>query len=126
MQAPESVRIDKWLWAVRLYKTRSAAATAASGGKVQINGENVKPARSVRVGEIIVAGGVNITRTVKVLALLDHRVGAKLVLNFMEDLTPASEYERQRERNAMPVAVRPPGSGRPTKKERRSLNNFLK
>jgi ribosome-associated heat shock protein Hsp15 len=126
MQPVESVRIDKWLWAVRLYKTRSLATAACNAGKVRIQDHPVKPARDVRVGEIISAGVADIVRTVKVVALLDKRVGAKLVASYLEDLTPAEEYEKQRERHAHPVAVRPPGAGRPTKKERRSLNNFFK
>ncbi len=125
MQSPESVRIDKWLWAVRLFKTRSLATAACNAGKVQIGGDNVKPARNIRVGEVITAGCVDIIRTVKVLALLEARVGAKLVSNYMEDLTPPEEYEKQRERRAAPAGYRPPGSGRPTKRDRRKLNNFL-
>jgi ribosome-associated heat shock protein Hsp15 len=126
MHSPESVRIDKWLWAVRLYKTRSLAAAACHAGKVQVAGENVKAARNVRVGEIVTAGCAEITKTVKVLALLDARVGAKLVPNFLEDQTPASEYEKQRERRAAPIGIRPPGAGRPTKKDRRSIIKFIK
>ena len=125
MHAPESVRLDKWLWAVRLYKTRTIATEACNAGKVKIAGENVKPARNVRIGEIFTANCGDITKTVKVLALLDARVGAKLVPKFLEDLTPPSEYEKQRERRLAPIGVRPPGSGRPTKKDRRKLSNFL-
>jgi ribosome-associated heat shock protein Hsp15 len=126
MHSPESVRLDKWLWAVRLFKTRSLATDACTAGKVQIDGHSVKPARNVHPGETIVALCGEITRTVKVLGLLDKRVGAKLVSGFMEDLTPASEYEKQRAKHVSPVGLRPPGAGRPTKKDRRSIIKFLK
>ncbi len=118
------VRMDKWLWSVRLYKTRSLAASACSGGKVHIQGQPVKPARSVRLGEIITAVTGDITRTVKVIAVLEHRVGAKLVSHYLEDLTPASEYAKPREPYFRPVALRPKGSGRPTKKERRQIERL--
>ncbi len=126
MHSPESVRIDKWLWAVRLYKTRSMATQACSAGKVRIDGHFVKAGRNVHIGECITAVAGEITRTVKVRALLEKRVGAKLVADFCEDLTPASEYEKARERSLASSGVRPRGAGRPTKKERRSLSNFLK
>jgi ribosome-associated heat shock protein Hsp15 len=113
-------RIDKWLWAVRLFKTRTLAANACRNGQVLINGQRLKPARDVHTGEIIVAKTGVIQRTVKVLAFPPNRIAAKLVPEFLEDLTPASEYEKARE------AKRPPpqftwskGHGRPTKKSRR-------
>jgi ribosome-associated heat shock protein Hsp15 len=121
-----TVRIDKWLWSVRLFKSRSLAATACSAGKVQVGGQPVKPSRSVKPGEVITAATGEIMRTVKVTALLEKRVGAKLVSQFMEDLTPASEYQKPREKNFLiPIFHRPKGSGRPTKKERRNMNPFL-
>src|SRR3954469_6316084 len=85
------VRMDKWLWAVRLYKTRTLAAAACRGGKVTIGGEAVKPSRSVRVGDLISASLGELTRTFKVLALLERRVGPKLVSSYAEDHTPAAE-----------------------------------
>ncbi|MDB6027311.1 MAG: RNA-binding protein [Verrucomicrobiales bacterium] len=126
MHSPESVRLDKWLWAVRLYKTRSMATEACNAGKIHIGEQALKPARNVHVGEIITVACADIKKTVKVLALLDKRVGAKLVPQFSEDLTPASEYEKQRLNNLPGPGFRPPGAGRPTKKERRTLNEFLK
>ncbi len=124
MESPGSVRIDKWLWAVRLYKTRSLAADACAAGKVRIGDQPVKPARSVRVGETITAVTGEMTRTVKVLGLVQKRVGAKLVPENLEDLTPASEYEKKREPNFTPVMFRPKGTGRPTKKDRRRLDSL--
>lgn len=90
-------RIDKWLWAVRLFKTRSLAASACRDGQVLIGGQRVKPARTVHVGEMmgVKVGGVQ--RTVRVLAFPPSRISAKLVPEFLEDLTPAAEYEKARE-----------------------------
>jgi ribosome-associated heat shock protein Hsp15 len=119
------VRIDKWLWAVRLYKSRSLATAACSAGKVRIGGEPLKPSRTVRIGDVITAATGDITRTVRVRALLENRVGAKLVPDYLEDLTPPSEYERPREPNFRPLLLRPKGSGRPTKKDRRKLDQFV-
>ena len=119
------VRIDKWLWAVRVYKSRSLATAACSAGKVRIAGQSLKPSRSVRVGDVITAGTGDITRTVRVVALLDRRVGAKIVPEYMEDLTPQSEYDKPREPNFRPLVLRPKGAGRPTKKDRRKLDELL-
>src|SRR5438067_795195 len=88
----ESVRIGKWLWAVRLYKSRSLAAQACHAGHVKIGGNNVKPSRDVRPGEGITVFAGRALRTVKVLALLDQRVGAKIVSEILADLTPPAEY----------------------------------
>lgn len=116
------VRIDKWLWAVRLFKTRSLAAQACAAGHVQINGQRVKPARSVHPGEQIEALVGEVRRTVRVRELLDRRVGASLVPQYLEDLTPAAERERARTPHLEPLFHRPKGTGRPTKRERRLLD----
>ena len=116
-------RLDKWLWAVRLYKTRSLAAQACREGRVMIGGQRVKPARAVHVGEIFTAKTGDLLRTVKVLGAPGSRVSAKLVPEFLEDLTPASEFQKQRER--LPAAFTwDQGSGRPTKKDRRLWEKF--
>ena len=120
METPGEVRIDKWLWCVRLFKSRSLATAACNAGKVRIQGEPAKPSRSLKVGEVIKFPTGHINRTVKVIGLLDQRVGAKLVANYMEDLTPASEYLKPRD----PPGFRPPGAGRPTKKQRRQIEGF--
>ncbi len=119
-----STRIDKWLWAVRLYKTRSLATAACTAGKVRIGDQPVKPSRAVRVGEILTAVTGHVTRTIKVLGIIDRRVGAKLVSEHLEDLTPPAEYERARD-EAKSAGLRPKGMGRPTKKQRRSLEQFF-
>ena len=125
MDAPVSVRLDKWLWAVRLFKTRTQAAAACTAGKVTINGQPTKASRDVRVGDVIVAQLGELTKTVKVIGVIEKRVGAKLVSQFLEDLTPASEYEKPREKNLTPFIFRPKGAGRPTKRDRRKMDDLL-
>jgi ribosome-associated heat shock protein Hsp15 len=121
-----SVRIDKWLWAVRLFRTRTLAAEACRSGHVTIADQKVKPSREVRVDEEIVARTGEIVRTVRVIALLHHRVGAPKVSEYAEDRTPASEYLKGREHKlAEPMVYRPKGAGRPTKKDRRALEKFF-
>jgi ribosome-associated heat shock protein Hsp15 len=112
--------MDKWLWAVRLYKTRSLAAAACRGGKVTIGGEAVKPSRCVRVGDLISASLEDLTRTLKVLALIERRVGPKLVSLYAADQTPAAEYLKQVEKRKAAIE-REPRSGRPTKRDRRAF-----
>jgi ribosome-associated heat shock protein Hsp15 len=118
------VRIDKWLWAVRVFKTRSLATDACRNGRVTIGGQPVKPSRDVRIGETIVVQKDDMTRTFKVLDLLEQRVGAQVAKAFAEDLTPPSEFQRKREPNFIPPLYRPKGTGRPTKKDRRALDSF--
>lgn len=125
MNAPQSVRIDKWLWAVRIYKTRTLAAAACRNGRVTIDGQPVKPSREVKINDLIQAQTGEITRTIKVLALLEQRVGAPAVKDFAEDLTPASEYEKQKEPKLEPLFYRPQGTGRPTKKDRRAIDKLF-
>ena len=124
MQMPERVRIDKWLWAVRLYRSRSLATEACHAGHVKIAGQSVKPSREVRAGETITAQTEGLTRTVRVLALLDRRVGAKVAAEFAEDLTPPEERARARAERAE-IPHFPKGFGRPTKKQRRLLEGWL-
>lgn len=125
MEPPDRVRLDKWLWAVRLYKSRSLAAAACEAGHVKINGARVRPSRAVHPGEIITAQTGRLNRTVKVLALLECRVGASLVPNYLEDLTPPEEFARAREAPSAPPVQYPRGWGRPTKKHRRQLGEWL-
>ena len=125
MEATPGVRADRWLWAVRLYKTRSLASAACDAGHVHVNGHPCKPARTLRPGDTVVALAAEIQRTVKVLAVLENRVGAKLVSQYLEDQTPAAEYEKLKLRQTGPGGLRPKGAGRPTKKERRILGGFF-
>jgi len=122
----EGVRIDKWLWSVRIFKTRNQATLACRSGKVTIGDQQVKPSREIKVGEVI---GVNIDslkRSLKVLAPLEHRLGAKLVDKYMEDLTPPEEYNKIQLRKDAGSGYRLRGLGRPTKKERRDLEILKK
>ena len=117
-------RLDKWLWAVRLFKTRSLAAAACRDGGVLVGGQRVKPARDARVGDFVTAKVGDVLRTVRVLGFPPGRIGAKLVPQFMEDLTPASEYEKARAPKPAPLFLWGKGQGRPTKKNRRMLEKF--
>ena len=119
-----AVRIDKWLWAVRVFKTRALAAEACHKGHVSILGHAVKASRDVRVNDVIVVKKEQMTRTFKVLHVLDRRVGAPMVKDYMEDQTPASEFQKPRDPYFHPIGPRPKGSGRPTKKDRRTIDRF--
>lgn len=124
MENRPEVRLDKWLWAVRVFKTRSIATQACSAGHVKIDGRNVKPSHTVRPGEIVIVRVADLIRTVKVLVPLHQRVAAKEVPQYAEDLTPATEYEKAREARLTSAFTRPKGAGRPTKKDRRSLDQL--
>ncbi len=120
----DTIRIDKWLWAVRLFKTRSMAADACKGGKIKIDDINVKPSREVRVGDIIDVQMQGYKKTVEVVKVVKNRVGAKLVDDLMKDLTPAEEYEKLDMINQLKVEKRDRGAGRPTKKDRRTISKL--
>lgn len=120
----EEVRIDKWLWAVRIFKTRSIATDACKKGRVMINDVSVKPSRMIRVGETIQVKKPPITFSFKVLDLAEKRMGAKLVPQFMENITPPEQYEILELNNISGFVDRSRGTGRPTKKERRDLEQF--
>ncbi len=120
----DSVRIDKWLWAVRLYKTRSQAADACKGGKVKMDGVNVKPSREVKQGDVLEVHHNHIKRTVKVKVAAKNRVAAKLVPDLMDDLTPKEEFEKLEMINKLNQEKRDRGTGRPTKKDRREINRI--
>lgn len=115
----DSVRIDKWLWAVRVFKTRSLAAAACRAGHVKIDGESIKAAREVRAGELVSAYNGHFIRTLKVVECLDQRVSAKLAAAAFEDRTPAEERTRRAEPGFGPVSLM--SKGKPSKKERRQL-----
>ena len=121
----ESHRADKWLWSVRLFKTRSQATEACKGGRVKLNGDAMKPAKDLKPGDVISFKSGIIMKTVKVLAFPPARVSAKLVPQFYEDLTPASEYEKIREMKEIGPPVFYTGKGRPTKRNRRKMEDFI-
>jgi ribosome-associated heat shock protein Hsp15 len=110
---------------VRLYKTRSLASEECRKGKVTINGMNVKPSREIKEGETIQLRRPPITRSYKVIALTENRMSAKLVPEFMVEITPASELEILEVQKNMSIYNRERGTGRPTKKERRDLDDFF-
>ena len=119
----QNIRIDKWLWAVRIFKTRSQATEACKSGKVRVNDIIVKPSREVVPGSEIRVNLKLLIRTVKVLQVLNNRVGAKLVSEYMEDLTPDEEYEKLKiKRENYETWQR--GYGRPTKKARRQIDKL--
>lgn len=124
MKNEPSVRIDKWLWAVRLFKTRSLATQACKSNKVIINNQAVKPSREVHVEDMIRVNLKELTRTVQVKALLENRVGAKLVENFMTDFTPKEEFDKLKLKHEINYEFREKGMGRPTKKERRIIEKL--
>jgi ribosome-associated heat shock protein Hsp15 len=119
-----SVRLDKWLWAIRLFKTRSLAAEACRRGRVTVDGQPAKPSREVRMNNIVVVLADELTRCFKVLQPLNTRVGAQKVRDYAEDQTPGSA-PRQRDSNPEPVGARPKGSGRPTKRDRRQIERLF-
>lgn len=120
------VRLDKWLWCVRAYKTRAQATEACRGGRVTVDGEHVRPARDVRPGQVVAIHLGGWTRTLRVGQLLDHRVAHSALGPFIEDITSAEERERGRERQVQTLMGRPHGEGRPTKRERRALDQAFR
>ena len=120
------VRLDKWLWCVRVYKTRAQATEACRGNKVMVDGQHVRPAREVRTGQIVTIHLGGWTRTLRVGALLDHRVAHAELGPYIEDITATDERERGRERQAQNLMARPHGEGRPTKRERRAIDQAFR
>lgn len=118
------VRIDKWLWAVRIFKTRTIACDACKLGRVTIGGQKVKPSRNIKVGEIIEVRKPPITYSFKVLALSENRMGAKLVPGFMENVTPREQLDLLEMNRISGFIDRAKGMGRPTKKDRRDMDDF--
>ena len=118
-------RIDKWLWAARIFKTRSIAADAIKNGRVTIMGVNVKPSRMVKVGEVVSVRKPPVTYSFKILQTIEQRVGAKLVPQVYENVTPADQYELLEMNRISGFVNRQRGTGRPTKKERRALDEFV-
>ena len=120
----EEVRIDKYLWSIRVYKTRSDATDACKGGKIRINGADIKPSRNVRSGDVITVRKGAVTYTYRVISPIDKRQGAKLVSEYAENLTPQEELDKLRAPVETFFLKRDRGSGRPTKKERRQMDSL--
>jgi ribosome-associated heat shock protein Hsp15 len=121
----DELRIDKWLWAVRIFKTRSQATEACRKGHVSIAGLPVKASRVVHVGEVVKVRKPPIERSFKVLDLAGKRMSAKLAVDFVEDITPPEEIEILEMQKNMRWITRDRGTGRPTKKDRRELDDFF-
>jgi ribosome-associated heat shock protein Hsp15 len=118
-------RLDKWLWSVRVFKTRPLATAACRAGKVLIGEREAKPGRDIHIGETITVRVGAITRTLKVAGLPRSRVSAKQLPEFLTDLTPAAEYERARQAGIEHMLARERGQGRPTKKDRREMGRLF-
>lgn len=120
----DTARIDKWLWAARIFKTRSIAVEAIKNGRVSIGGMNVKPSRPIKVGETIDVRKPPVTYSFKVLKTIEQRVGAKLIPEIYENVTDPKQYELLEMSRISGFVDRARGTGRPTKKERRALDSF--
>ena len=120
----EEARVDKWLWAVRIVNTRSNAAEARKKGRVAIGGTVVKPSRMIHVGDIVSVRKPPIEYSFRVIQLLGSRVGAKRVEEFMQNVTPREQYELLELQRVSGFVDRAKGLGRPTKKDRRDLDQF--
>ena len=121
---PEA-RIDKWMWAARIFKTRTIAAEACKKRRISINGSQVKPARMVKPGDVVQVRKPPVTYSFKVLQAIEKRVGAKLVPEIMENVTTPDQYELLEMSKISGFVDRARGTGRPTKKERRDLDEFF-
>lgn len=121
----ETARIDKWLWAARIFKTRSIASDACKNGRVTIEGVNMKPSRSVKVGDVVSVKKPPVTYSFKVLKTIEQRVGAKLLPEIYENVTDPKQYELLEMSRISGFVDRARGTGRPTKKERRALDAFV-
>ncbi len=118
-------RIDKWLWAARIFKTRSIAADAIKNGRVTIGGINVKPSRMIKIGDVIDVKKPPIVWSFRILKAIEQRVGAKMICEIYENITPPEQYELLEMNKISGFVDRARGTGRPTKKDRRSLESFL-
>ena len=121
----ESARIDKWLWAARIFKTRSLAADACKNSRVTINGTNVKPSHIVKCGETVSVKKPPITYSFKILQPIEQRVGAKLIPEIYENVTDPKQYELLEMSRISGFVDRARGTGRPTKKDRRAMDAFV-
>lgn len=125
LNAPHmEARLDKWLWAARIYKTRTLAADACKNGRVSINGAQAKPSRTVKPGDTVAVKKAPLTYSFRVLQAIEKRVGAKLLPDVLEDVTPKEQYDLLEMSRISGFVNRARGTGRPTKKDRRALDGF--
>jgi ribosome-associated heat shock protein Hsp15 len=119
------VRVDKFLWAMRIYKTRSIATDACKCGRIKMNGVEVKPSRTFHVGDVFTVRKGPITYTYRILQLWGNRIGAKLVPEYLQDITPKEQLEMLELARYAAQSGRDRGTGRPTKKDRREIEQFF-
>jgi ribosome-associated heat shock protein Hsp15 len=130
MPPKEKLRVDKYLWAIRIFKTRTMAADACKAGRVKLDAQNIKPSHEVKVGETYqVSKGIE-RKVIRVTGMLENRADAKTAINFYEDITPVEQTQAFKSMFHAPVLKRDRGAGRPTKKDRREIDelkdDFLK
>lgn len=118
-------RIDKWLWSARIFKTRTIAANACKNGRVAVNGVNVKPSRMVKVDDVVSVRKPPVTFSFKILKAIEQRVGAKLLPEIYENVTPQTQYDLLEMNRISGFVDRARGTGRPTKKDRRAMDAFV-
>ena len=118
-------RIDKWLWAARIFKTRTIAADACKNGRVAVNGVNVKPSRTVKVGDVVSVRKPPVTFSFRLLKPIEQRVGAKLLPDIYENVTPQDQYDLLEMNRISGFVNRARGTGRPTKRDRRQMDAFV-
>ena len=124
MEPGNHLRIDRWLWAVRVFKSRTLATEACAGGKIKIGGKSVKPSRIIKIGDVISVQSGYIKRVYKVFGLQEKRVSAKSANDYIKDITPEEELQKIHMVRYSSYSSRYRGSGRPTKKERRILEKI--
>jgi ribosome-associated heat shock protein Hsp15 len=124
MPEKEKLRIDKYLWAIRIFKTRTLATEACKAGRIKLDGQNIKPSHEVKVGEVYqVSKGLE-RKVLRVTGLLENRMDAKGVVNFFEDETPLEQTHQFKSMFHAPLLKRDRGTGRPTKRERREIDDM--
>ena len=124
MPEKEKLRIDKYLWAIRAFKTRTLATDACKAGRVKLEGQNVKPSREVKINEVYHVSKGAERRVLKVTGLLENRVDAKTAVNFYDDITPVEETQAFKSMFHAPILKRDRGAGRPTKRDRREIDEL--
>ena len=124
MPEKEKLRIDKYLWAIRLFKTRTLATEACKAGRVKLDGQNIKPSHEVKVGEIYQVSKGTERKVIRVTGLLENRMDAKTVINFFADETPFEQTNQFKSMFHAPVLTRDRGAGRPTKRDRREIDGL--
>lgn len=124
MPEKEKLRIDKYLWAIRQFKTRTLASDACKAGRIKLDGNNIKPSHEVRLGEVYQIAKGPERKVIRVVGLLENRVDAKTAVGFYEDITPVEQTTAFKTMFHAPVLKRDRGTGRPTKRDRREIDEL--